>query len=51
MKNRDEFHNTTSTRAKMFKKLHESDKAFDESMVSLIAWLQESIQQGYLSKL
>ena len=50
MKNRDEFDNTPPVRAKMSKKLYESDKAFDESMESLITWLNRSMQVGYLTQ-
>jgi len=50
MKNRDDFHNTTAQRAEKSKNLHESDKAFDESMVSLMVWLREAIRQDYLTK-
>ena len=50
MKNRDTFENTTSVRAKMHKRIHESDKAFDESMVSLMAWLMRAIQENFLSR-
>ena len=33
----------------MMKKLHESDKAFDESMVSLIVWLTTAESNEFLS--
>ena len=49
MVNREELQNTTPARAEMVKNLHEADKAFDESMESLMAWLNKAQSGGYLS--
>lgn len=40
----------TSSDTDKLKTLYEADKAFDESMTSLINWLQSAIATKYLTK-
>lgn len=49
MENREGFDVTTPARAEMARNMHKADKAFDESMITLMNWLHEAKEAGYLT--